>query len=99
MAYSKNYVEQSIFDFSSNVFYKKYFVIRNKLGYYLQLHGGILLATDKFTYPDSSGSTIKTNYKSYNYNVGITPVIYYEVAPRLLFTADVGRLGYTYSNS
>ena len=98
LSYSSNSAAQSNFDFSSSVLYKKYFVIRNKLGYYLQLHGGILLATNKFTYIDSSGSAMKTNYKSYSYSVGITPGIYYGVTPRLLLTADVGGLGYAYSD-
>ena len=99
LAYSSNSVQQSILNFSSSVFYKKYFVLKNKLGYYLQLRGGILLATNKFTYIDSSGSTMKVNYKSYSCSVGITPGIYYQVAPRILLTADVGGLGYAYSNS
>jgi len=97
--YSSNSEQESSLDFSSDLFYKKYFVVKNKLGYYLQLHGGILLATSKFTSADSSGGIVKTNYKSDNYSFGITPGIYYEVAPRLLLTADVGGLGYTYSNN
>jgi hypothetical protein len=98
LAYSSNSVQQSFLSFSSSVFYKKYFIIKNKLGYYLQLHGGILFETNKFNAIDSSGNTSKIRYKSYVYNVGITPGIYYEVAPRILLTADVGGLGYAYSN-
>lgn len=99
LSYSTNSSHQSSLGFSSDLFYKKYFVIRNKMGCYLQLQGGILLETSKYTVIDSSGSSLKSNYKSYFYTAGITPGIYYEVAPRILLTANVGGLGYEYSNN
>jgi hypothetical protein len=98
-SYSSNSGMQSNLDLSTNIFYKKYFVIKNKLGYYLQLHGGVTVSTSKYTVIDSSGNANKTSYKEYSYSLGIIPGIYYEVAPWILLTADVGGLGYVYSNN
>ena len=97
-SYSSGSSSLSNLFFSSYVFYRRYFVLKNKLGWYLQFNGGVGWSKDEYNVYDSAGNTSKTISRSQIYNLGITPGLYYQVAPRILLNADVGQLAYYYSN-
>ena len=81
---------------NSTFFYKKYFVIKNKVGWYSELYAGGGITFDKVKY-DSTGFFTKN--QNWNLSAGFIPGIYYQATPFLLVTADFGGVNYTYTNN
>lgn len=100
-AYSKNKSANNNYStntsFGTNLFWRKYFFIKNKLGWYTELQGGIGKTISKTYFISST-----TKNKSTNYTIGAIPGLFFQVAPRLQVTADFGGVYYshsTYKNS
>jgi hypothetical protein len=85
--------------FSTNLFYRKYIVIKNKLGCYLQFEGGMGWSKNEYVNFDSlSGLHIQIE-KDRIYNLGITPGFYYRPSPRILIDVGIGSLSYAYTTA
>jgi len=82
--------------FSTNILYKKYFVIKHKLGWYTQLGGGIGWSRSTLTTIDQSGQEEKIVRNGNLFSVGVAPGIYFQASPGILINADCGGLGYNY---
>ena len=83
-------------NFFSAAFFKKYYAIKNKIGWYGQLNAGA--GIQKSIDYDSSGVKTSTS-TTQNYTVGFTPGIYYQATPFILLTADFGGINYQYATS
>ncbi len=79
--------------FGTNLFWRKYFSIKNKLGWYTELQGGIGKTISKTTFSSST-----TKNKSTNYSIGAIPGLFFQAAPRLQVTADFGGVNYSHSS-
>ncbi|HTQ28976.1 MAG TPA: hypothetical protein VMI35_12645 [Puia sp.] len=85
---------------SGSVFYRKYFLIKDKLGWYLHTSATLGWSKDEQSFLDSTGTTYtKTYTNSQNYTLSVTPGLYYQVTPSVLLNADFGGVGGSYSNS
>ena len=78
--------------FGSTLFWKKYYTIKNRFGWYTQLEGSF--NTGKVKYKNS---TTEFTNRNISYGGGLVPGFYYQVSPRLLLNADVGRISATRS--
>jgi hypothetical protein len=96
--YYSNSPGQKNLSFSSNVFYRRYIVLKNKLGCYLQYNGGVALSKSTEYIFDSTGASVKSNLYGQTYNLGFTPGLYYQVTPGILLNLDAGGVAYYYSD-
>jgi hypothetical protein len=82
---------------ASNIIYRKYFVIKNNLGWYSGFSVGGGIGFDKQKQQDSTHFV--TQNQSWNVGAGFVPGIYYRATPTLLLTADFGGVSYNYFSS
>ena len=73
LSYSSASSGSSDLSISTDIFYKRYFVIKNKLGWYLQFYGGIGSSKNKYNSYDSVGTMVEYTNESKIYNLGIAP--------------------------
>lgn len=93
-----NYQKDTYNDISGTIFVRKYVPLKNRLGLYTELGAGI--GFSRISYKTISiVASSEGRQRASSYNTGITPGIYYRLSPRLLISADVGGLNYTYSKS
>ena len=88
----------STLTFATNLFYKKYYVLKNKLGWYLEPGGGAGWSENRQTAIDSTGAIFKIKNTTRYYIFGIVPGIYYQISPGILLNVDCGGISYSYSN-
>lgn len=77
--------------FSTGLSWQKFFVIKDKLGWYTDLNAMFNNGTSKYLYP---GSEYKTRSKGYS--TGVNPGIYYTPVNGLLLTVNAGGINYEY---
>jgi hypothetical protein len=84
---------------ATNLMYKKFFLIKNKFGWYAQLIGGVGWGENSSFIYDSLGNFHKGKSNYYTYNIGFVPGVYYHISPGVLINADCGGVGYNYTRS
>jgi hypothetical protein len=88
------------FSVSGNLYYKKYFVLKNKVGWYLQAAGGVGWSRTEQPFLDSTGTvTQKVSSNNNTYTASLTPGIYYQAEPWLFLNADCGGILYSYTHA
>lgn len=96
--YTTSSSDYKYLSFSTNLLYRKYFVIKDKVGWYTQFSGGIGWSQATQTYTDQGGQVQKSKIHGNLYTAAFVPGIYYRVSPGILINADCGGLGYNHTN-
>jgi hypothetical protein len=74
------------------LFWKKYMLIKNHIGWYTELNGGA-------TFSNATQYINSSKYKNTStaYGLGAIPGIYYQVTPKILLSADAGGINFSQS--
>ena len=87
--------KQSNTNYSVGLFWKKFFAINEKVGWYGDVSGGYSHAQNK--YPITGGGTQKTTANGFY--ASISPGIYYKPSKKIFLNAGFGGLNYNYAKS
>jgi hypothetical protein len=94
--YSFNKAEGSGYTYKSNIFstgvsWQKFFVIKDKVGWYTDLYAMYNNGTSKHLFPAG-----ESKVRSQGYSIGVNPGIYYKPVNSLLLTVNAGGISYDY---
>lgn len=80
---------------ATGIGWRKYYPIKNKFGLYSDLNGNVGWGRSEST--SNTGVEYESNFT--NYNVGLTPGLYYHVTPGILLGADFGGFGVSHNRT
>jgi hypothetical protein len=75
--------------YSASAFWRRYFPVQNKLGWYSEFTGGIGGSSNKREIMGGSSKTTTTSWTA-----GAIPGVYFQALPKLVINANVGGINY-----
>jgi hypothetical protein len=81
-------------NYQAGVFWKKFFPINDKVGWLSDLSAAYTYAKNTNNYQNASGNY---SYNAKGYNVSLAPGVYYRATPKILLSAGIGGITYSYS--